>query len=737
MVIPWEGPFFPTETNRRAPAESLVRILVVDDEPSLRRSIAAVLQASDRLIDDCGSVAETLARLNTRSFDLLIVDYRLPDATGLAVMDWLISNDRRESIIMISGEESVDAAIGALRRGADDFLLKPYNLDQLRRAVGNAILKRQLERNSRVNQQRLQSSEQMHRYLVEHSLDLIYTLDAEGRFNYLNLRIESLLGHPRNALIGRHYTEIIHPEDLERARYAFNERRTGNRATCNVELRLARNPYGSGDDDQRNDPVTIALNAMGIYNRSDSRAPAHYAGTYGAARSLPAPRSNDTPQPPNHRDPLTQLPNHELFRDRLDLAITQAKRRKGLIGVMLIDIDHFKQVNEAHGQAEGDTLLRAAALRLRQCLRRGDTLTRHRSDAFIVLLPDIGTHQNARAIAEKILLAFRQPMPLGDGEAEITISIGVALHPEDGASADDLIQHASVAMHQSKGHGRNAFSFFSPDMHASYRTRVSLENDLRRAIAQHEFELHYQPLVSLSRDRITAVEALVRWRHPTHGLVAPSRFIHFAEETGVIHEISRWVLETGCAQLAVWLRQFPDLRLTTNLSSRDFDESDLADTVSRALSSNGLAAASLELEITENLLLENSGRIAPRLHDLRELGVGVAIHDFGTGCSSLASLQRCGVTRLKIDRSFVKDINGSGSHPIVNAIAGIAHGFDIRLAAEGIERDEQMNALEHLGCDEMQGFLFSRPVDADATTRLLRDFRPSARQRSGAAASAA
>ncbi len=232
MVIPWEGPFFPTETNRRAPAESLVRILVVDDEPSLRRSIAAVLQASDRLIDDCGSVAETLARLNTRSFDLLIVDYRLPDATGLAVMDWLISNDRRESIIMISGEESVDAAIGALRRGADDFLLKPYNLDQLRRAVGNAILKRQLERNSRVNQQRLQSSEQMHRYLVEHSLDLIYTLDAEGRFNYLNLRIESLLGHPRNALIGRHYTEIIHPEDLERARYAFNERRTGNRASA-------------------------------------------------------------------------------------------------------------------------------------------------------------------------------------------------------------------------------------------------------------------------------------------------------------------------------------------------------------------------------------------------------------------------------------------------------------------------------------------------------------------------
>ncbi|MBP7394965.1 MAG: response regulator, partial [Zoogloea sp.] len=194
MVIPWEGPFFPTEAQRRTPAESLIRILVVADEPSLTRSIAALLQGSDRLIEDCGSVAEALARLNTRSFDLLILDYRLPDASGLAVMDWLLSNERRESVVMISGEESLEAAIGALRRSADDFLLKPYNADQLRRAVNGALAKRQLERNNRITQQRLQSSEQMHRFMVENSLDLIYTLDAEGRFNYLNLRIESLLG---------------------------------------------------------------------------------------------------------------------------------------------------------------------------------------------------------------------------------------------------------------------------------------------------------------------------------------------------------------------------------------------------------------------------------------------------------------------------------------------------------------------------------------------------------------
>jgi len=726
MVIPWEGPFFPTDESRRAAAESLIRILVVDDEPSLTRSVAALLQSKDRLIEDCGSVAETLARLNTRSYDLLIIDYRLPDASGLAVLDWLLSHERRESAIMISGEESMDAAIGALRRSADDFLLKPYSPEQLRRAVTNALLKRQVERNNRIVHQRLQSSEQMHRYMVENSLDLIYTLDAEGRFNYLNQRVESLLGHPRNDLIGKHFSEIVHPEDVDRARFFFAERRTGPRAASNVELRLSRNPYGpEGSDDDG--PVNIVLNAMGIYRRADSRAPAHFVGTYGAARNLPALRRRDDDTPALHNgyhDPLTQLPNRELFHDRLNLAITQAKRRKGLIGVMLISIDRFRQINETHGRGDGDTLLRAIALRLRQCLRRGDTLTRHRGDEFIALLPDIGSEPDARAIAEKIQHAFHTPFPIGEHPFVASLSMGIAIHPQDGNSADDLIQHASVAMHQVKGNG-GGFSFFSPEMHSSYRTRASLEKELRQAVARNELELHYQPLVSLSQDRISGMEALVRWRHPTHGLVAPSRFIHSAEEAGIIHEISRWVLDTGCAQMAAWRRQFPELRLTTNLSPRDFEHPDLADTVSRALGRHGLPPGSLELEVSESLLCSDVQNIAPCLRGLRELGVGISLDDFGTGYSSLASLQRYGISRLKIDRSFVKDIQNTASQPVISAIVGIARGFDIRLAAEGVERGEQRTALEGLGCDEMQGFLFSRPLDATAAGQLLEGFRPS------------
>lgn len=726
MVIPWEGPFFPTDEGRRNAAETLTRILVVDDEPSLTRSVAALLQSKDRLIEDCTSVAETLARLNTRAYDLLIIDYRLPDASGLAVMDWLLSHERRESTIMISGEESMDAAVGALRRGADDFLLKPYSPEQLRRAVANALQKRHAERNNRLLQQRLQSSEQMHRYLVENSLDLIYTLDAEGRFNYLNPRIESLLGHPRNGLIGKHFSEIVHPEDLDRARFCFAERRTGPRAASNIELRLNRNPFGpdSNDDDG---PVSIVLNAMGIYRRADSRAAAHFVGTYGAARTLPATRRADDDVPParfGYHDPITQLPNRELFHDRLNLAITQAKRRKGLIAVMQINVSRHPRRGDPLEQGDADTLQRSIALRLKQCLRRGDTLTRHRGDEFIALLPDINSEPDARAIAEKILQAFQAPVVIDEHEHLASLSIGIAIHPQDGHSAEDLIQFAGVAMHQIKGSG-SSFSFFSPEMHASYRSRASLEKELRHAVTHNELELHYQPLVSLSRDRISGMEALVRWRHPTHGLVAPARFIHSAEEAGIMHEISRWVLDTACAQIALWRRQFPELRLTTNLSPRDFEHADLADTVQRALTRHGLPPASLELEVSESLLCGDLHNVAPGLRDLRNLGVGISLDDFGTSYSSLANLPRYGISRIKIDRSFVKNIQSQSSHPVINAIAGVARGFDIQLTAEGVERGDQRSALETLGCDEMQGFLFSRPLDAAAAGELLAGFRPS------------
>lgn len=731
MVSPGESMFFPPEANHRSPPEALVRILVVEDEISLARAIAALLHSSDRLIEDCASVAEALARLQTRSFDLIILDFRLPDATGLAVMDWLISHERRESVIMISGEESMEAPIGALRRGAVDFLRKPYDPEQLRRAVNRVLERRQSERRKHLNSLRLRSSEQMHRYLVEASQDLIFTLDPEGHFTYLNPRIETLLGHPRDTLLGKHFSVVVHAEDLERARHVFRERRTGQRASCNVEVRLGCNPCGLPDATDHG-PIVVALNSTGIYETSPNELAPRYSGTYGSARHITLPRPLETGPPVTGlHDPLTQLPNRDIFRDRLDLAIIQAKRNKGRIAVMLLDVDRSgldasktrpdKTINAETREA----LLRAAALRLKQCLRRGDTLSRLAGDEFAVLLPEINGQDDARAIAEKILEAFQRPFTLPGREGKAAVGIGIALHPEDGNNANDLIQHAGVALYQVKRGSLNQYRFFVPDMHTTFRERLALEKELRQAIARSELALDYQPLISLSRNCVTGVEALLRWHHPTRGLIAPAYFIQLAEDAGFIHEISRWVLDTACAQVSTWRRRYPELRLVANLSPRDFDRADLGEHISRTLSRNGLPAACLEVEIHENLLLEDSERIAPLVKDLRDLGVGLAIDDFGTGYSSLAYLQHYAVTRLKIARSFVRDLNGSGQHPIIHAIAGIARGLAIPIAAEGVERDDQAAALGKLGCDEMQGYLFSRPVSSELMSRILQDFRPS------------
>ncbi|HMV17521.1 MAG TPA: EAL domain-containing protein [Zoogloea sp.] len=726
MVIPGERPFFPPETGNRGAPDPLIRILVVDDQPSLRRSVVALLQGDDRLIEDCGSVAETLVRLGAASYDLIILDYRLPDATGLAVMNWLSSHHRNESVIVISGEDSMEAAIAALRRGAQDFLRKPYDPDQLRRAVQSVLGKRQQERSHRLTLQRLQSSEHMHRYLVESSPDLIFTTTPDGRFNYINPRIESLLGYRRNSLIGQHFSEIVHPEDLERTRQTFHERRTGQRAAANVEVRLTRSPFGP-DQDGEAGPLPFVLNAHGIYHDEDGTTPGEYLGTYGVARHAPPLRLTALAgNPPLQRDPLTRLPGRELLFDRLDLAVAQAKRRKGQIAVMQVDVDRFKDVNERFGQGEGDTLLCAIARRLQRCLRRGDTLSRQGGDEFTILLPDVRGKDNAQAIAGKIHQAFEQPFSLGKDEVRLNCSIGVALYPEDGDDAESLTQHAAIAMFQAKRNGGESHEFFEPGMHSAYRARISLETELRLAISNRELELFYQPRVSLSRNQVTGMEALIRWRHRNHGLVAPSRFLQLAEEVGIMPDISRWVLETACAQLSAWRRLYPELRLATNLSLRDFDRADLNDAIYKALAQHNLPPDSLELEITENLLLEDHEFLAAKVQGLRDMGVGLSIDDFGTGLSSLSLLHRFPVTRLKIDRSFVRNINGQGSHPVINAITGIARGFDVQVSAEGVERGDQVSVLETAGCDEMQGYFFSKPLGAEAATRMLQDFRPAA-----------
>ena len=708
MSIPGDKPFQPPQSP--LPVEPSFRILIVDDDPALRRTFPHVLAQPGRSFDEAASIGETIARLEQQHYDLVLLDYRLPDASGLAVLDWLVERRRDEAVIIISGEDAIDAAISALRRGADNYVRKPYHVAQLQRAVDGALHKGALEKTNRAMSLRLKASERLHRYLVESSPDLIFTLDAEGRFSYISPRISSLLGFERKALLRRPFTTLIMPEDIDRACSLLAQSSASLTENFNIELRLRSN---HGID---NDGITVALTASPMPTHSGG------AGLYGVARDISErKRAEEIISFQAFHDQLTLLPNRVLFKDRLELAITQAQRRSGTLAVMFIDIDRFKLVNDTFGHAEGDALLRAIASRLSSTLRRGDTLARLGGDEFTVLLPDIKLTQDAELIGTKILAALETPIALSHGDYRVTASIGIALFPRDGSTAEELTRNADVAMYQVKRAGKNAFRFFEPSFNTHHRERIALENDLRDALQRKEFELHYQPQVSVSRRQIIGMEALLRWNHPVLGRLAPNGFIEIAEELGLIGEISHWVLEQACTQLAQWRTEgHVDVRMSVNMSALDFDRRDIVSSITDCLQRHALPPARVELEITESLMMNNAIGVAVKVKELRGAGISIAIDDFGTGYSALAYLQKFAVSTLKIDRSFVRDLEGPMSNPIISAITGIARGFDLAIVAEGVEQRHQAETLQLLGCDIMQGYYFARPAPADEALEWLR-----------------
>ena len=720
MVIPGEGPFLgPQPLETATPSELACRILIVDDDVPLRQTLPRVLAQAGRTFDECGSVGEAIQCLERQNYDLVLLDYRLPDATGLALLDWLQSQQREEAVVMISGEDGIDAAIGALRRGADDFVRKPYHVAQLQRAVQSALHKAALERANRAMGERLRASERLHRYLVESSPDLIFTLDPQARFTYINPRIESLLGYERHQLLNRPFATILLPDDVTRVEMLTSNPDNAPASGYNLELRLCRNRAGWPRASMGH--ITVALNAMPMYAKGEGEPIQKHLGTYGVARDISErKRAEEIISFQAYHDQLTHLPNRVLFKDRLEVAIAQATRRSGSLAVMFVDIDRFKLVNDTYGHSEGDLLLRGVATRLKETLRRGDTLARLGGDEFTILLPDINQPEDAEIIARKVLDLMQMPFQLSRGDFRVSASIGIALFPRDGDSAESLTQHADVAMYQVKRSGRNGFRFFDTELNAHYRQRIELENDLRTALERNEFELFFQPQVSVSQRRVIAVEALIRWHHPIHGLLSPASFIQVAEEVGLISGISRWVIDRAAQQLAHWRAAgYSDLRMSFNLSPHDFDREGIVEIIRETLARHRLPPDAMDVEITESVMMQDTAAVTAKVKQLREVGVGISIDDFGTGYSALAYLQKFPISALKIDRSFVRDLDSPGTHPIISAITGIARGFGHHLVAEGVETAAQAKMLRNLGCDCMQGYFFSRPADSTTISKLL------------------
>jgi len=702
------------------------QLLIVDDEPRIRSGLRALLEGSVRSIMECGTGAEAISLIKNHDIALVLLDINLPDISGLEILEWINSHHKSTSVILISGDDSIDSAIKALRHGAVNFVRKPHDIEDIRHKVHNALNHLHLKRTNVLMTARIEQSERLHRFLVESSPDIIYTLDDTGCFTFINNRIESLLGFTRDELIGCPYFTIVHEEDLDRAVYAFNERRSDHRAVRNLEIRLKCKQVDQYKIFEDRHVVTM-LSAVGIYEQDskpsdDAKQKKRYLGTYGVARDITERKlAEETITFQALHDNLTQLPNRQLFNDRLELAITHANRNNGILAVMFIDLDRFKLVNDTYGHAEGDELLKKVAARLKHCMRAGDTLARQGGDEFTVLLPDLHSAENATIIANKIIEDFKTPYTVKDNEFRATASIGIAVYPRDGETADILLRNSDIAMYKAKVNGKNGLKFYCPESNSFYQDRIVLENELRQAVSKGEFELHFQPQVNIKSRRIVGLEALIRWRHPVHGLLNPSGFIELAEETGLIASITNWVLGEGFRQLAQWRAAgFLDLRLAVNISPLDFERDDIVERIFSHLAGHSIPGEFLEIEITENLLLNDAPGVVDKMRLLRDRGVRISIDDFGTRYSSLNYLRSFPISAIKIDQSFVRDVSQKQSTlPIITAIIGIARGFGLHLVAEGIETAAQMKILSNLGCDEMQGYLFSRPVPAADVKELL------------------
>lgn len=432
-------------------------------------------------------------------------------------------------------------------------------------------------------------------------------------------------------------------------------------------------------------------------------------------------------------DDLTGLPNRHLFKDRLTQVLAHADRHKRLAAILFLDLDNFKHINDTLGHNVGDLLLIEVAGRLSGCVRQSDSITRQQGDEgdptvsrmggdeFVVLIGEVKQAQDAAKVAQRILEMVSQPYMLNGNEIYITTSIGITMYPADGQDIDGLLKNGDAAMYCAKGEGRHTYAFFKQSMNAMAIERLTLENDLRKALVRGEFMLYYQPILDIRTRNIVGMEALIRWRHPGRGLVAPGEFISVAEEMGLIVPIGEWVVYAACAQNKIWRSQgLKPIRVSVNFSTQQFRQKDLIRDLSQRIKDSGCDARFLEIEITESIFMDDVETNIQKIHELKEMGIRLALDDFGTGYSSFSYLKNLPLDSIKIDRSFVKDINITmGGTAIIRAIIAMAHILKLDVVAEGVETEQQVSFLLDEGCDFMQGYLLSPPVPAEEASKFL------------------
>ena len=545
------------------------------------------------------------------------------------------------------------------------------------------------------------------RAMMEQVADGILIVDRRGDIVSLSRSAEATLGYRSDELVGRGVDVVLLTGAPDEAGALRRVMELADRQGAFQEVMSRR-----GDGEVM--PVQLAADATFLNGE------ALFVLTIRdiAARD----QTEETIRSLAYRDPLTGLPNRLLFNDRLSQAIERARRNQQPLAVMILDIDRFKLINDSLGLKRGDQVLRVVSERLVAAVRRSDTVARLGADDFLLLLPGVDGAESTAKVAQKLLDTFLPSLEIDDQELHLGASLGITLYPHDGDDAETLIRNADTALYRAKESSRGSYQFYTNDMNATAFERLVLETRLRKALERDELILHYQPQVRLDSGAVVAVEALVRWVHGDLGLIPPAEFIPLAEDTGLILELGRWVLRTACAQVRAWQDQgFSDLRLAVNLSGRQFDQDDLVRSIAEVIEEAAFDPADLDLELTESSIMRRPEQAALKLQALDRLGIRLSIDDFGTGYSSLGHLKRFPIRTLKIDQSFIQDITTDPNDAaITQAIIALAESLQLKVIAEGVETTDQLALLRRYHCDEMQGYLFARPLPPGELVALLR-----------------
>jgi diguanylate cyclase (GGDEF)-like protein/PAS domain S-box-containing protein len=709
-------------------------VLIVEDTPASLKLLSDLLTEAGYYVRQAPNGELALWSAQSRPPELILLDVRMPGIDGFEVCRRLKADPALSQVpvIFLSAQHDTDDKVRGFALGAVDFIAKPFQTEEIlartdahvrlgraqkalaaeralleeRVAERTAELAREVEQR-RANEEFLRLASQV----FEATQDAIVVTDREGRIVATNPAFTQISGYTAQEAMGQS-VGVLHAGNQDPATFELMVQSIVSTGHWSGEI-LAR---------RKNGETYPGLLSASVVRDEAGHVVNHVAVFMDITERKAEQHLIDFLS--NH-DALTGLPNRMLARQRFEQTLAAARREGRCVAVMCLDLDRFKSINDSYGHDMGDQALKAVATFLSGAVREGDTVTRQGGDEFQIIVSDDAQLGATMALAQKILSGLRKELVIDEQQITVTSSIGIAVSLTDGDSFDELVRNGDTALFRAKEIGRDNYAFFTERMDAEIRDKLAIQGQLRGAIARDEFEVHYQPQMCLKTGVMLGAEALLRWDSAVLGKVPPNRFIPLAEEYGLVNSIGEWVLESVCAQMKVWHDQgLGDIKVAVNLAAGQFANDATVPYVESTLRKFGVAAEYLGLEITEGTVMGDPNKAVAALRRLKDIGVSISLDDFGTGYSSLSYLKRFPIDVLKIDKSFVDDVTtNTADAAIALSVISLAHNLNMRVIAEGVETREQVKFLTERGCDEMQGYYFSRPVNAEAFTALLRERR--------------